>query len=118
MVIVVQQEYQYLIAPNHKGLGGQRNKPNDLGRPGHIFPAEAKNGGVLRRTGHTEAVVDLARLAGFEPAGAFVEILNEDGTMARSPQLKEVAKKFDLKIISIEDLVAHRMQHDSLVAKA
>ncbi len=92
-------------------------KPHDLGRPGHIFPLKAKNGGVLRRTGHTEAAVDLARLAGFKPAGILVEILNEDGTMARLPQLVEVAKKFDLKLISIEDLVAYRMQHDSLIEK-
>ena len=100
-----------------KALVDKETKPHDLGRPGHIFPLKAKNGGVLRRTGHTEAAVDLARLAGFEPAGILVEILNEDGTMARLPQLKEVAKKFDLKIISIEDLVAYRMQHDSLIAK-
>ncbi len=92
-------------------------KPHDLGRPGHIFPLKAKNGGVLRRTGHTEAAVDLARLAGFQPAGILVEILNEDGTMARLPQLRDVAKKFDLKIISIEDLVAYRMEHDSLIEK-
>lgn len=92
-------------------------KPHDLGRPGHIFPLKAKNGGVLRRTGHTEAAVDLARLAGLKPAGILVEILNEDGTMARLPQLVEVAKKFDLKLISIEDLVAYRMQHDSLIEK-
>jgi 3,4-dihydroxy 2-butanone 4-phosphate synthase / GTP cyclohydrolase II len=92
-------------------------KPYDLGRPGHIFPLRAKNGGVLRRTGHTEAAVDLARLAGFKPSGILVEILNEDGTMARLPQLYDVAKKFDLKIISIEDLVAYRMEHDSLIEK-
>ncbi len=92
-------------------------KPQDLGRPGHIFPLRAKNGGVLRRTGHTEASVDLARLAGLKPAGILVEILNEDGTMARLPQLVKVAKKFDLKIISIEDLVAYRMEHDSLIEK-
>lgn len=92
-------------------------KPQDLGRPGHIFPLRAKNGGVLRRTGHTEAAVDLARLAGLKPAGILVEILNEDGTMARLPQLVEVAKKFDLKLISIEDLVGYRMQHDSLIEK-
>lgn len=92
-------------------------KPHDLGRPGHIFPLRAKNGGVLRRTGHTEASVDLARLAGLKPAGILVEILNEDGTMARLPQLVKVAKKFDLKIISIEDLVAYRMEHDSLIEK-
>ncbi len=92
-------------------------KPHDLGRPGHIFPLRSKKGGVLRRTGHTEAAIDLARLAGLQPAGILVEILNEDGTMARLPQLVEVAKKFDLKIISIEDLVAYRMNHDSLIEK-
>jgi len=92
-------------------------KPQDLNRPGHIFPLKAKEGGVLRRTGHTEAAIDFARLAGFEPAGVIVEIMNEDGTMARLPQLMEVAKKFDLKIVSIEDLVAYRMQHDSLIEK-
>ncbi len=92
-------------------------KPHDLGRPGHIFPLRAKTGGVLRRTGHTEAAIDLARLAGLQPAGILVEILNDDGTMARLPQLTVVAKKFDLKIISIEDLVAYRMEHDSLIEK-
>jgi 3,4-dihydroxy 2-butanone 4-phosphate synthase/GTP cyclohydrolase II len=100
-----------------KALVDDDTKPFDLGRPGHIFPLRAKNGGVLRRTGHTEAAVDLARLAGFKPAGILVEILNEDGTMARLPQLIDVAKKFDLKIISIEDLVAYRMEHDSLIEK-
>lgn len=95
----------------------EETKPEDLGRPGHIFPLIAKKGGVLRRTGHTEAAIDLARLAGFKPMGIIVEILNEDGTMARLPQLKEIAKKFDLKIISIEDLVAYRMQNDSLISK-
>jgi 3,4-dihydroxy 2-butanone 4-phosphate synthase/GTP cyclohydrolase II len=100
-----------------KSLVDKETKGFDLGRPGHIFPLRARNGGVLRRTGHTEAAVDLARLAGFDPAGILVEILNEDGTMARLPQLKEVAKKFKLKIISIEDLVAYRMQHDSLIEK-
>jgi len=100
-----------------KALVNEDTKPHDLGRPGHIFPLKAKNGGVLRRTGHTEAAVDLARLAGFQPAGILVEILNEDGTMARLPQLVDVAKKFDLKIISIEDLVAYRMEHDSLIEK-
>ncbi|WP_047545676.1 3,4-dihydroxy-2-butanone-4-phosphate synthase [Psychroserpens sp. Hel_I_66] len=100
-----------------KSLVDKDTKPNDLGRPGHIFPLKAKNGGVLRRTGHTEAAVDLARLSGFQPAGILVEILNEDGTMARLPQLLEVAKKFDLKLISIEDLVAYRMEHDSLINK-
>ncbi len=92
-------------------------KAEDLGRPGHIFPLIAKQGGVLRRTGHTEAAVDLARLAGFKPAGILVEVLNEDGSMARLPQLMLVAKKFDLKIISIENLVAYRMKHDSLIVK-
>jgi 3,4-dihydroxy 2-butanone 4-phosphate synthase/GTP cyclohydrolase II len=100
-----------------KALVDDDTKAFDLGRPGHIFPLKAKNGGVLRRTGHTEASVDLARLAGFKPAGILVEILNEDGTMARLPQLLKVAKKFDLKIISIEDLVAYRMEHDSLIEK-
>ena len=100
-----------------KALVEKDTKPQDLGRPGNIFPLKAKNGGVLRRTGHTEAAVDLARLAGFKPAGILVEILNEDGTMARLPQLLEVAKKFDLKLISIEDLVAYRMEHDSLIEK-
>ncbi|WP_458626125.1 3,4-dihydroxy-2-butanone-4-phosphate synthase [Winogradskyella sp. PC D3.3] len=100
-----------------KALVGKDTKPHDLGRPGHIFPLKAKNGGVLRRTGHTEAAVDLARLAGFQPAGILVEILNEDGTMARLPQLLKVAEKFNLKIISIEDLVAYRMEHDSLIEK-
>lgn len=92
-------------------------RPQDLGRPGHIFPLKAKNGGVLRRTGHTEAAVDFARLAGLAPAGILVEILNEDGTMARLPHLVEVARKFDLKLVSIEDLVAYRMRHDSLIVK-
>jgi len=92
-------------------------KPHDLGRPGHVFPLRAKNGGVLRRTGHTEAAIDLARLAGLKPAGILVEILNEDGTMARLPQLMNVAKNLDLKVISIEDLVAYRMEHDSLIEK-
>ncbi|RAJ17165.1 3,4-dihydroxy-2-butanone-4-phosphate synthase [Olleya aquimaris] len=92
-------------------------KPFDLARPGHIFPLVAKEGGVLRRTGHTEAAIDFARLAGLQPAGVIVEIMNEDGTMARLPQLIEVAKKFDLKLVSIEDLVAYRMDHDSLIVK-
>jgi len=100
-----------------KALTNDETKPFDLGRPGHIFPLRAKNGGVLRRTGHTEAAVDISRLAGFKPAGILVEILNEDGTMARLPQLVNVARKFDLKIISIEDLVAYRMEHDSLIVK-
>jgi 3,4-dihydroxy 2-butanone 4-phosphate synthase/GTP cyclohydrolase II len=100
---------QALINPN--------TKPYDLSRPGHIFPLKAKEGGVLRRTGHTEAAIDFARLAGFKPAGVIVEIMNADGTMARLPQLLEVAKTFDLKIVSIEDLVAYRMNHDSLIDK-
>jgi len=92
-------------------------KPHDLARPGHIFPLVAKEGGVLRRTGHTEAAIDFARLAGLQPAGIIVEIMNEDGTMARLPQLVDVANKFDLKIVSIESLVAYRMEHDSLIDK-
>ncbi|WP_417871523.1 3,4-dihydroxy-2-butanone-4-phosphate synthase [Winogradskyella sp.] len=100
-----------------KALVNDDTKPFELARPGHIFPLIAKEGGVLRRTGHTEAAIDFARLAGFEPAGVIVEIMNEDGTMARLPQLMEVAKKFDLKIVSIEDLVAYRMEHDSLIEK-
>ncbi|HZW77525.1 MAG TPA: 3,4-dihydroxy-2-butanone-4-phosphate synthase [Flavobacteriaceae bacterium] len=100
-----------------KALVNTETKPSDLGRPGHIFPLRAKKGGVLRRTGHTEAAIDLARLAGLQPAGILVEILNEDGTMARLPELVEVAKKFDLKLVSIEDLVKYRMEHDSLIEK-
>ena len=89
--------------------------PCDLGRPGHIFPLRAKKGGVLRRAGHTEAAVDLARLAGFEPGGVLVEIMNEDGTMARLPELTAVARKFDFKIISIKDLIEYRVKLDSLI---
>lgn len=100
-----------------KALVNPQTKPEDFGRPGHIFPLRAKEGGVLRRTGHTEAAVDLARLAGLEPAGILIEILNEDGSMARLPQLVKVAEKHNLKIISIEDLVAYRMRHDSLIVK-
>ena len=100
-----------------KALVDEDTKIHDLGRPGHIFPLRAKEGGVLRRTGHTEASIDLARLAGLKPAGILVEILNEDGTMARLPELMKVAEKFDLKLISIEDLVAYRMEHDSLINK-
>src|ERR1700754_353420 len=92
-------------------------KPADLGRPGHIFPLRAKRGGVLRRAGHTEATIDLARLAGFEPAGVLVEILNEDGTLARLPQLLEIAAKHGLKIITIEDLIAYRMKEESLIQR-
>ena len=98
---------QALIDPN--------TKPTDLGRPGHIFPLRAKNGGVLRRSGHTEATTDLARLAGFYPAGVLVEIMNEDGSMARLPQLFEIAKKFDFKIISIKDLIEYRLQKETLI---
>lgn len=90
-------------------------KPEDLARPGHIFPLRAKKGGVLRRTGHTEATIDLARLAGLEPAGVLVEIMNEDGTMARLPQLEVIAKQFDVKIISIKDLIEYRLKTDSLI---
>ena len=100
-----------------KALVDKKTKIHDLGRPGHIFPLKAKEGGVLRRTGHTEASIDLARLAGLQPAGILVEILNEDGTMARLPELIKVAEKFDLELISIEDLVAYRMEHDSLINK-
>lgn len=100
-----------------QALINKETKPFDLARPGHIFPLKAKEGGVLRRTGHTEAAIDFARLAGLQPAGVIVEIMNEDGTMARLPQLLEVAKKFNIKIVSIEDLVAYRMEHDSLIEK-
>ena len=100
-----------------QALVDPKTTPFDLGRPGHIFPLRAKEGGVLRRTGHTEAAIDLTRIAGLKPAGILVEILNEDGTMARLPQLVEVAKNFDLKIISIEDLIAYRMRKDTLVIK-
>lgn len=100
-----------------KALVDKETKPFDLARPGHIFPLKAKEGGVLRRTGHTEAAIDFARLAGLKPGGVIVEIMNEDGTMARLPQLLEVAKKFDIKIVSIEDLVAYRMEYDSLIVK-
>ncbi len=98
-------------------LTNKNTKAHDLARPGHIFPLIAKEGGVLRRTGHTEAAIDFARLAGLQPAGVIVEIMNEDGSMARLPELKEVAKRFDLKIVSIEDLVAYRMEHDSLIER-
>ena len=98
-------------------LVDENTKSHELARPGHIFPLVAKQGGVLRRTGHTEAAIDFARLAGFKSAGVIVEIMNDDGSMARLPELVEVAKKFDLKLVSIEDLVAYRMQHDSLIVK-
>ena len=92
-----------------------KTTPEDLGRPGHIFPLRAKRGGVLRRSGHTEATIDLARLAGFEPAGVLVEIMNEDGSMARLPQLQEMAKQLDMKLISIKDLIEYRLERDSLI---
>jgi 3,4-dihydroxy 2-butanone 4-phosphate synthase/GTP cyclohydrolase II len=98
-----------------RALANPDTKPEDLGRPGHIFPLKAKKGGVLRRSGHTEATIDMSRLAGFEPAGVLVEIMNEDGSMARLPQLKEIAKKFDLKLISIKDLIEYRLQQESLI---
>lgn len=98
-----------------QALIDKNTKPSDLGRPGHIFPLRAKKGGVLRRAGHTEATIDLARLAGFEPAGALVEIMNEDGSMARLPQLMEIAERFNLKIISIKDLIAYRLQAETLI---
>ncbi len=98
-----------------QALINPETKPEDLGRPGHIFPLRAKKGGVLRRTGHTEATVDLARLAGFESVGVLVEIMNEDGTMARLPQLRKIADKFDLKIVSIKDLIEYRLKTDSLI---
>ena len=98
-----------------KALIDPNTKPNELGRPGHIFPLRAKKGGVLRRAGHTEAAVDMSRLAGYEPAGLIVEIMNEDGSMARLPELFVIAKKFDLKIVSIEDLIAYRMRNETLI---
>lgn len=98
-----------------QALIDSNTKPEDLGRPGHIFPLRAKKGGVLRRTGHTEATVDLARLAGFEPAGVLVEIMNEDGTMARLPELRKIADKFNLKIVSIKDLIEYRLKSDSTI---
>lgn len=100
-----------------RALVDPKTKGEDLGRPGHIFPLKAREKGVLRRAGHTEAVVDLTRLAGLQPGGALVEIMNEDGTMARLPQLLEIAKKFNLKIVSIEDLIAHRLKSESLIER-
>ena len=100
-----------------KALVDPNTKPDDLGRPGHIFPLKAKEKGVLRRPGHTEAVVDLTRMAGLTPGGALVEIMNEDGTMARLPQLIEIANKFCVKIISIEDLIKLRLEEESLIEK-
>ena len=92
-------------------------KPSDFGRPGHIFPLRARKGGVLRRAGHTEACIDIARLCGYEPVGAIVEIMNDDGTMARLPQLFEIAEKFDLKVVSIKDLIKYRMSRESLIER-
>jgi 3,4-dihydroxy 2-butanone 4-phosphate synthase / GTP cyclohydrolase II len=100
---------QALVNPN--------TKPEDLGRPGHIFPLRAAEGGVIRRSGHTEAAIDLAVLAGLQPAGVLIEILNEDGTMARLPQLFEIAKKFDLKLVSIKDLIEYRLEKESLIKR-
>ncbi len=100
-----------------KAISNPKTKPAELGRPGHIFPLRAKDGGVLRRAGHTEATVDLARLAGLQPAGALVEIMNEDGTMARLMDLYLIAEKFGLKIISIKDLIAYRIKNESLIIK-
>ena len=104
-------------AATFQALAHPDSKPETFGRPGHIFPLRAKNRGVIRRAGHTEAAVDLARLAGLYPAGALIEIMNEDGTMARLPELIELSKKFGLKIISIEDLIAYRLKTESLVEK-
>ena len=101
-----------------KALVDKNTRPQDLQRPGHIFPLIAKNGGVLRRTGHTEAAIDFARLAGFKSAGVIVEIMNDDGSMSRLPELVKVAEKFNLRLVSIEDLVAYRMKNDSLISKS
>lgn len=98
-----------------RALVNSKTKPEDLGKPGHIFPLKAKEGGVLRRPGHTEATIDLARLASFDPAGVLVEIMNDDGTMARLPDLAGIARKFDLKLISIKDLITYRMQNETLI---
>jgi 3,4-dihydroxy 2-butanone 4-phosphate synthase/GTP cyclohydrolase II len=100
-----------------KALANQSIRPEELGRPGHIFPLKARKGGVLQRTGHTEAVIDFTRLAGLKPVGALVEIMNEDGSMARLPDLYKIADKFDLKIVSIEALVAYRMKNESLITR-
>lgn len=100
-----------------KALAEPQTKPEELGRPGHIFPLRAMEGGVLRRTGHTEATVDFARLAGFNPIGVLVEILNEDGSMARLPDLRKVADRFNLKLVTIEDLIAYRLKHETLIKR-
>jgi len=98
-----------------RALADPNTKPNDLGRPGHIFPLKAKEGGVLRRAGHTEAAIDFARLAGLRPAGVLIEVLKEDGTMARLPDLRIIADKFKLKLVSIDDLIAYRLSNESLI---
>ncbi len=98
-----------------QALADEQTKPEDLGRPGHIFPLKARNGGVLRRTGHTEATVDFARLAGLAPAGVLVEILKDDGSMARLPDLRKIADKFNLKLVAIKDLIEYRLKHESLI---
>ena len=100
-----------------KALTDLSTKPDDLGRPGHIFPLKARNGGVLRRAGHTEASIDLARLAGLYPAGVIVEILNDDGTMARTPELFKIAEKFNLSFITIKDLIEYRIKNESLITE-
>jgi len=100
-----------------KALVDPNINPDELGKPGHIFPLKARKGGVLRRAGHTEAAVDLARLAGLEPAGVIVEILNEDGSMARTPELHKIAEKFDLKFITIKDLIEYRIKNESLITE-
>jgi 3,4-dihydroxy 2-butanone 4-phosphate synthase/GTP cyclohydrolase II len=100
-----------------KALINPSTKPDALGKPGHIFPLRAKAGGVLRRNGHTEAAIDFARLAGFEPAGVIVEILNDDGTMARLPELKKLADKHDMKLVSIADLISYRLEHETLIER-
>jgi 3,4-dihydroxy 2-butanone 4-phosphate synthase/GTP cyclohydrolase II len=100
-----------------QALINPETQPNELGRPGHIFPLRARRGGVLRRPGHTEAAIDFSRLAGFEPAGVIVEIMNEDGTMARLPECRELADKFNLKLVSIADLIEHRLQNETLIER-
>ena len=101
-----------------RALADETARPTDFARPGHVFPLRAQRGGVLRRAGHTEATVDLARMAGLRPVGVLVEIMNEDGTMARVPQLMEIARRFDMRIITIKDLIAYRMRHETLVTRA
>lgn len=100
-----------------QALVDEKTRPEDLGRPGHIFPLKARTEGVLRRTGHTEAAMDFAKLAGFKPSGVLIEVLNEDGTMARLPDLRAIADKFDLKLVTIKDLVEYRLKHESLIKR-